>query len=180
MFSKILPDQTFFYHTPTSFRLGIMEFTVPSEAPVNFLAMIDTITNSKTVTFSQHMEDIPQKPHYSSDHKAKHIIKQHFQDHLSTVTPTQDHLLAPFQDHKQPIFPFQGHKVQIVPLSQDHLTTVDIRDIIVLKHAFSTSFDTTGNMPGEYTIYVDPSVPPVQHVCRKVLIETREEIEKAL
>ena len=60
--------------------------------------------------------------------------------------PSQDHLLAPFQDHK----------VQIITPSQDHLTTANVRDIIALKLAFPTSFDTTGNMPGEYTICVDP------------------------
>ena len=35
-------------------------------------------------------------------------------------------------------------------------------------------------MPGQYTIRVDSSVPPVQHAQRKVLTEAREEIEKAL
>ena len=38
----------------------------------------------------------------------------------------------------------------------------------------------TGNMPGVYTICLDPSVPPVQHACRKVPIECREAIEKLL
>ena len=50
--------------------------------------------------------------------------------------------------------------MQHVPPSQDHLTTADVRNIIALKHAFPTSFDTTGNMPGKYTICVDPSLPP--------------------
>ena len=80
---------------PTSSRLGVEEFTVPNKVPINFPAMIDTITSSKTVTFSPHIEDIPQKPHNSSNCKAKPIIKQHFQDHPSPVTPSQDHLLAP-------------------------------------------------------------------------------------
>ena len=35
-------------------------------------------------------------------------------------------------------------------------------------------------MPGQYTIRVDPAIPPVQHAWRKVPIEAREEIEKAL
>ena len=94
--------------------------------------MIDTITNSKTVAFSQHTEDIPQKAHNSRHLKAKHLIKEHFQDHQSTVTPPQDYLL-PFQDHKQPIASFQDHKLHTVPIPQDHLTTADVRDIIVLK-----------------------------------------------
>ena len=55
-----------------------------------------------------------------------------------------------------------------------------MRDIISLKFAFPQSFDTTGNMPGVYTICLDPSVPPVQHAHRKVPIECREAIEKLL
>ena len=35
-------------------------------------------------------------------------------------------------------------------------------------------------MPGQYIIRVDPLIPPVQHGHRKVLIEAREEIEKAV
>ena len=57
--------------------------------------------------------------------------------------------------------------MQFFPPSQAHLTSADVRDIIALKHTFPTSFDTTGNMPGEYTLCVDPSRPPVQHAHRK-------------
>ena len=35
-------------------------------------------------------------------------------------------------------------------------------------------------MPGQYTIRVDSSIPPVHNARRKVPIEAREEIEKAL
>ena len=35
-------------------------------------------------------------------------------------------------------------------------------------------------MPGQYTIKLDTSIHPVQHARRKVPIEAREEIEKAL
>ena len=35
-------------------------------------------------------------------------------------------------------------------------------------------------MPGQYTIRIDSSIPPVQHAQRKLPIEAREEIEKAL
>ena len=96
--------------------LGIVGFTVSNKAPINFPAMIDTITSSKTVIFSPCLEDIPQRPHNRSDCKATLVIKQPFQDHPSPVTPSQDHLLAPFQDHKQPVSPFKDHKVQIIPL----------------------------------------------------------------
>ena len=54
----------------TSLGLGIVEFTVPKKAPVNYPAIIDTITSSKTVTFSPHMENILQKPNNRSNYKA--------------------------------------------------------------------------------------------------------------
>ena len=53
-------------------------------------------------------------------------------------------------------------------------------DIISLKIAFPHSFDTTGNMPGVYTICLDPSVPPVQYAYCKVPTECREASEKLL
>ena len=65
-------------------------------------------------------------------------------------------------------------------VSQDHLTTECVKDIIALKNALPNSFDTTGNMPGQYTIRVDTSIHPVQHARRRVPIEAREEIEKTL
>ena len=49
-----------------------------------------------------------------------------------------------------------------------------------MKKAFPKSFDHVGNMPGTYTIHLDPSVPPAQHARRKVPIEYKEQIEKAL
>ena len=49
-----------------------------------------------------------------------------------------------------------------------------------MKKAFPKSFDHVGNMPGTYTIHLDPSVPPAQHARWKVPIEYKEQIEKAL
>ena len=49
-----------------------------------------------------------------------------------------------------------------------------------MKKTFPNSFDHVGNMPGTYIICLDPSVPPAQHARRKVPIEYKEQIEKAL
>ena len=100
---QVITSQEILLSYPTSCRLGIVKFTVTNEAPLNFPAMIDTTTSSKTVTFSSHIEDIPQMPHNRSDCNAKSITKQLFQDHLSLVTPSEYHLLASFQDHKLPM-----------------------------------------------------------------------------
>ena len=66
------------------------------------------------------------------------------------------------------------------PLVTSPHNVSQVWDIKVLKRAFPDSFDTIGNMPGTYTIRTDPSVPPVQHARWKVLIEYRDQIEKAL
>ena len=63
---------------------------------------------------------------------------------------------------------------------QDHFTTADVHDIVAMKKVFPKSFDHVGNMPGTYTMCLDPSVPPAQHARRKVPIEYKEQIEKAL
>ena len=162
-----------------SSRLGIVQFTVPNKAPVNFPSRIHAITHNKTVTFSQHPEVTPQKPHNSWDNAVKPIIRRPSQDHSSTDTHQQDYFL-PFQNHKLSIAPFQDHKLPINHVSQDHLTTASVKRHNSLKNAFPNSFDTTGNIPRQYTIRVDSSIAPVQYAWRKVPIKTRQEIEKAL
>ena len=56
----------------------------------------------------------------------------------------------------------------------------DTQQITQQRQAFPKSFDTTGNMHGEYSICLDPSFPPVQYARREVPIECREAIEKLL
>ena len=162
-----------------SSRLGIVQFTVSNKTPVNCPLWINTITQIKTVTFSQHQEDASQNPHNDRDSTPKSIIKQPLEDHSSPGILQQNYF-SPFQDHKLSTAPFKDHKMPTNNVSQDHLTTESVKDIIALKNAFPNSFDTTGNMPGQYTIKVDTSIHPVQHTRRKVPIEAREEIEKAL
>ena len=93
---------------------------------------------------------------------SNHIENDTFQDHASS----QDHFSIPKQIENNTF--------------QDHFSVKDVQDIISLKKAFPHSFDTTGSMPGVYTIRLDPSVSPVQHARRKVPIECREAIEKLL
>ena len=63
---------------------------------------------------------------------------------------------------------------------QDHPTTEDVKDIIAIKKVFPESFDHVGSLPGIYTMHLDPSIPPAQHARRKVPIECKDQIEKAL
>ena len=151
---------------PASSRLGIVQFTVPNEAPINLPSMINAITNPKTANLSQHPKDTPQKQHNKRSYSQTHNKTAFTRPSINGYTFTG--LFLPFQDHKQLIAPFWDHKLPTNHVSQDHLTTADVRDKIVLKNAFPNSLDNTGNMPGQYTIRVDSSVPPVQHAQRKV------------
>ena len=117
-----------------SSRLGIVHFTVPNEAPVNFPLWVNAIAKNKTVTFNQHLEDRPQNPHNNRDSAPKPIIKKPSQDHTSTGI-LQENYFAPFQDHKSSTAPFQDHKSPVNHVSQDHLTTESVKDIIALKNA---------------------------------------------
>ena len=111
------------------------------------------------------------------------------QGHATKVTPPTIGNTA-LQDHVTKVTsqPIENNSIQD-PTSwpiennslQDHNVTVkEVQDIVSLKNAFPQSFDTIGNMPGVYTICLDPSVPPVQHTTCKVPIECREAIEKLL
>ena len=53
-------------------------------------------------------------------------------------------------------------------------------DVEHLKIMYPNSFDRLGSLKGEYTMKIDPFVPPVQQVWRKVPIESKEAIEKQL
>ena len=89
---------------------------------------------------------------------------------MKTITMQK---LTPSQDHHKKLAPSQDHQT---PMS----TTADVCNIVSLKKTFPASFDTIENMPGAYSISLAPSIPPVQHACRKVPIEYHEQIEKTL
>ena len=55
-----------------------------------------------------------------------------------------------------------------------------IKDRDQLAKMYPNSFDRVGSLKGEYTIKIDPSVPPVQQARCKVPIESKEAINVAL
>ena len=172
----------------TSERLGNVKFQIPHEAPS---IALNTISTKKHVTFRMPFHTYrPIKPKNNGQQPLKPAIKkQSFQDQLMQKQSFQDHP-APqssqkqsFQDHSLQNHSFQDHSAQDSSQKQslqDHFTTADVFDIVAMKKAFPNSFDHVENMPGTYTIHLDPSVPPAQHARRKVPIEYKEQIEKAL
>ena len=169
-------------------RLGIVKFQIPNEAP---LIALDTISTKKHVTFRTplHMYR-PIKLKNTGQHPLKPAIKkQPFLDQTPQKQSFQYHPAAEssqkqsFQDHSEQNNSLQDHSMQDSSqkqLFQDHFTAADVHDIVAMKKAFPKSFDPVGNMPGTYTIHLDPSVPPAQHASRKVPIDYKEQIEKAL
>ena len=115
----------------------------------------DPVAKYSKIQSSQDPATQSSKKQLLQDHTTKSSKKQSFQDHTTKSSKKQS-----FQDH--------------------NVNVKDVQDIISLKSAFPQSFDTTGNMPGVYTIHLDPSVPQVQHAHDKVPIECREAIEKLL
>ena len=97
-----------------------------------------------------HIEDKPLQ-----DHKVKipqiNSEKYTFQDNTSKVKcqSTDKHALQDPTTKCSKKQSFQDHNISVK----------DVQDIISLKIAFPHLFDTTGNVPGVYTICLDPSVP---------------------
>ena len=58
--------------------------------------------------------------------------------------------------------------------------TVSCKTVEDLKKLYPNSFDRLGSLKGAYNIRVDPTVKPATHARRKVLIESKEAIDKEL
>ena len=74
---------------------------------------------------------------------------------------------------------------QELPRSKEHPIfhkpgSIKISSVEDLFRLYPNSFDRLGSFKGEYDIKVDPTVPPVQHVRRKVPIESKAAIEEAI
>ena len=74
---------------------------------------------------------------------------------------------------------------QELPGSKEHPIfhkpgSIKISSVEDLLRLYPNSFDRLGSLNGEYDIKVDPTVPPVQHARKKVPIESKAAIEKAI
>ena len=74
---------------------------------------------------------------------------------------------------------------QELPGSKEHPIfhkpgSIKISSVEDLLRLYPNSFDRLGSLKGEYDIKVDPTVPPVPHVRRKVPIESKAAIKEAI
>ena len=136
---------------PASIHLGIIEFKVPNEASSYNINSIPNNTDVKQVSLSNPL-------HYSVTAKKSPTKKSAWKSPLKC----KQHQNSTFQDLNAPKVSSLHHSAIGNHSLQDHVSNItvkDVWDIVSLKKAFPTSFDTKGNMPGVYTICLDPSFP---------------------
>ena len=129
-------------------------------------------STSRTATSSQSEISgfLPKRQYYQpqDDKETYHINSE---GHLQCHQDSQNIIKAPTPQElpgskEHPIF----HKPGSIKISS-------VEDLLRL---YPNSFDRLGSLKGEYDIKVDPTVPPVQHVRRKVPIESKAAIEEAI
>ena len=129
-------------------------------------------STSRTVTSSQSEISgfLPKRQYYQpQDDEDTYYINS--EGHLQCHQDSQNIIKAPtpqelHRSKEHPIF----HKPGSIKISS-------VEDLLRL---YPNSFDRLGSLKGEYDIKVDPTVPPVQHVRRKVPIESKAAIEEAI
>ena len=80
---------------------------------------------------------------------------------------------------------YQSPQPQELPGSKEHPIfhkpgSIKINSVEDLRKLYPNSFDRLGSLKGEYDIKVHPTVQPVQHARRKVLIESKAAIKEAI
>ena len=129
-------------------------------------------STSRTTTSSQSEISgfLPKRQYYQpQDDEDTYYINS--EGHLQCHQDSQNIIKAPSPQElpgskEYPIF----HKPGSIKISS-------VEDLLRL---YPNSFDRLGSLKGEYDIKVDPTVPPVQHVRRKVPIESKAAIKEAI
>ena len=111
----------------------------------------------------------------------KHQYYQPQDDEDTYYTNSEGHL----QCHQDSQTIIKAPTPQELPRSKEHPIfhkpgSIKISSVEDLLRLYPNSFDRLGSLKGEYDIKVDPTVPPVQHVRKKVPIESKAAIEEAI
>ena len=168
--------QSFQVNTKGATSMGGRQSVLPHRISTPSQSEIKSVSNnhycrstSRTSTPSQSEISgfLPKRPYYQpqEDQETYYINSE---GHLQCHQDSQNIIKAPTPQElpgskEHPIF----HKPGSIKISS-------VEDL--LKH----SFDRLGSLKGEYDIKVDPTVPPVQHVRRKVPIESKAAIKEAI
>ena len=159
--------------------MGGRQSMLPCRFPTSSQSEIKSVSNNRfrsstsRITTSSQSENsgfLPKRQYYQpQDDEDTYYINseghlQCHQDSLTTIKAPTPQELPGSKEH--PIF----HKPGSIKISS-------VEDLLRL---YPNSFDRLGSLKGEYDIKVDPTVPPVQHVRRKVPIESKAAIEEAI
>ena len=147
--------------------------TTSSQSEIKSVSNNRSCSSTSRITTSSQSEKpglLPKRQYYQpqDDEDTYYINSEgHLQCHQDSQTiikaPTPQELPG---SKEHPIF----HKPGSIKISS-------VEDLLRL---YPNSFDRLGSLKGEYDIKVDPTVPPVQHVRRKVPIESKAAIEEAI
>ena len=171
--------QSFQVDTKGATSMGGRQSVLPRRISTPSQSEIKSVSNnryssstSRTSTPSQSEISgfLPKCPYYQpqEDQDTYYITSE---GHLQCHQDSQNIIKAPTPQElpgskEHPIF----HKPGSIKISS-------VEDLLKL---YPNSFDRLGSLKGEYDIKVDLTVPPVQHVRRKVPIESKAAIEEAI
>ena len=171
--------QSFQVDTKGAMSLGGRQPVLPCQISTPSQSEIKSVSNnrycsstSRTSTPSQSEISgfLPKYPYFQpqEDQETYYINSE---GHLQCLQDSQKIIKAPTPQElpgskEHPIF----HKPGSIKISS-------VEDLLKL---YPNSFDRLGSLKGEYDIKVDPTVPPVQHVRRKVPIESKAAIKEAI
>ena len=149
------------------------QISTPSQSEIKSVSNNRYCSSTSRITTSSQSENsgfLPKHQYYQpqDDEDTYYINSEgHLQCHQDSQTiikaPTPQELSG---SKEHPIF----HKPGSIKISS-------VEDLLRL---YLNSFDRLGSLKGKYDIKVDPTVPPVQHVRRKVPIESKAAIEEAI
>ena len=171
--------QSFQVDTKGATSMGGRQSVLPCRISTPSQSEIKSISNnrycsstSRTSTPSQsEISGFPPKRPYYQPQEDQDTYYINSEGHLQCHQDSQNIIKAPTPQElpgskEHPIF----HKPGSIKISS-------VEDLLKL---YPNSFDRLGSLKGEYDIKVDPTVPPVQHVRRKVPIESKAAIEEAI
>ena len=147
--------------------------STPSQSEIKSVSNNRSRSSTSRITTPSQSENsgfFPKRQYYQpQDDEDTYYINS--EGHLQCYQDSQTIIKAPTPQElsgskEHPIF----HKPGSIKISS-------VEDLLRL---YPNSFDRLGSLKGEYDIKVDPTVPPVQHVRRKVPIESKAAIEEAI
>ena len=149
------------------------QISTPSQSEIKSVSNNRYCSSTSRITTPSQSENsgfLPKRQYYQPmDDEDTYYINS--EGHLQCHQDSQNIIKAPTpqelsRSKEHSIFPKPG--------------SIKISSVEDLLRLYPNSFDRLGSLKGEYDIKVDPTVPPVQHVRRKVPIESKAAIEEAI